>query len=144
MDNEVLLHYGVKGMKWGVRRYQKEDGSLTSEGKKRYQNNKTSEQQAASEKQKISDMKNRGTLSEDELRQKIKRLELERDLKNLTQSEITPGRKFVQDVMKDAGKKAATSIVSGTALYMVKASISQEFNRKEFAEYVANGGPKKK
>ena len=32
-DNE-LYHYGVLGMKWGVRRYQQSDGSLTSAGKK--------------------------------------------------------------------------------------------------------------
>ena len=33
---ECLIHYGVKGQKWGVRRYQNKDGSLTSAGKKRY------------------------------------------------------------------------------------------------------------
>ena len=31
-----LYHHGVKGMKWGVRRYQNADGSLTNAGKKRY------------------------------------------------------------------------------------------------------------
>lgn len=31
-----LYHHGVKGMKWGVRKYQQKDGSLTSAGKKRY------------------------------------------------------------------------------------------------------------
>lgn len=31
-----LVHHGVKGMKWGVRRYQNKDGSLTPAGKKRY------------------------------------------------------------------------------------------------------------
>lgn len=31
-----LRHHGVKGMKWGVRRYRNKDGSLTPAGKKRY------------------------------------------------------------------------------------------------------------
>lgn len=31
-----LAHHGIKGMKWGVRRYQNKDGSLTPNGKKRY------------------------------------------------------------------------------------------------------------
>lgn len=30
---DELMHYGVKGMKWGVRRYQNKDGSLTDAGK---------------------------------------------------------------------------------------------------------------
>ena len=34
MDNE-LYHYGVKGMRWGVRRHRNEDSSLTSAGKRR-------------------------------------------------------------------------------------------------------------
>lgn len=33
---EDLMHHGIKGMKWGIRRYQNEDGSLTSTGKVRY------------------------------------------------------------------------------------------------------------
>lgn len=34
---QYLAHHGIKGQKWGVRRYQNEDGSLTEEGLKRYQ-----------------------------------------------------------------------------------------------------------
>ena len=33
---KCLYHSGVKGMKWGVRRYQDENGNLIAEGKKRY------------------------------------------------------------------------------------------------------------
>jgi hypothetical protein len=43
MDNEYILgpngelyHWGIKGMKWGIRRYQNKDGSLTNAGRKRY------------------------------------------------------------------------------------------------------------
>lgn len=34
---EYLAHHGIKGQKWGVRRYQNADGSLTAEGRKRYE-----------------------------------------------------------------------------------------------------------
>lgn len=33
--NDFIIHYGIKGMKWGIRRYQNEDGTLTPAGKKR-------------------------------------------------------------------------------------------------------------
>lgn len=35
-DGAFIAHYGIKGMKWGVRRFQNSDGTLTSAGKKRY------------------------------------------------------------------------------------------------------------
>lgn len=38
MSNNYLVHHGIKGQKWGVRRYQNEDGSLTSAGEGRYNN----------------------------------------------------------------------------------------------------------
>lgn len=34
--SDELCHYGVQGMKWGTRRYQNEDGTLTEEGRRHY------------------------------------------------------------------------------------------------------------
>lgn len=36
MNSNELYHHGIKGQKWGIRRYQNEDGSLTDAGRKRY------------------------------------------------------------------------------------------------------------
>ena len=41
ISQNELYHHGIKGMKWGVRRFQNEDGSLTSAGKKRYDDDST-------------------------------------------------------------------------------------------------------
>ena len=50
-NSDELYHYGVKGMKWGVRRYQRTDGSLTAAGKRRYSDKEISDYR----KRKISE-----------------------------------------------------------------------------------------
>ena len=35
MNDYVLMHHGIKGQRWGIRRYQNKDGSLTPAGRKK-------------------------------------------------------------------------------------------------------------
>ena len=51
---DYLEHHGIPGMKWGVRRYQNEDGSLTDKGKKRYAGQKAFELNKADQERAVA------------------------------------------------------------------------------------------
>ena len=139
MSNE-LMHYGVLGMKWGIRRYRNKDGTLTTAGKKRLSKDKDK----AEKKERKVALKNRRSLSDVDLKKKIERLKMEKEFKNLTEEDISPGRKYVGEIMSSAGKKALTVVAAGTMAYGVKVAMTKEFNIKEAAGYIAANPNKKK
>lgn len=132
MNDRELYHYGIKGQKWGVRRFQNKDGSLTNAGKKRQTKMADKEKKTAMKK----DVKNRRTLSDADLKKKIERIKMEKQLKDLTAEEISPGKKFVSDVMSASGKKVATALASGAMLYGVKVAMTKKFDIKDAAAYM--------
>ena len=109
MENPELKHWGVKGMKWGIRRYQNKDGSLTRAGKKRQVDNLEKARQAKKAKQdeirereekrskllKSTDAselyKNRDLLSTEEINERLNRLNAEQRLSQLSNQTKSTG-----------------------------------------------------
>lgn len=142
-----LVHYGVRGMKWGVRRYQNKDGSLTAAGRKRYSEDgpdSASSAKTKSSKGKVSSSasakKSVSEMTDDEIRQKINRLQLEKQYRDLTKSSEAPktnrGRDFVQRVIERSGENIATQLTT----YVMGKAVNKAFS-DIFKEDVVN--PKK-
>lgn len=110
--DDVLEHHGIRGMKWGVRRYQNYDGSLTAAGVKRFKNSLNEYEKADSRYKKVKaehkaakradnyqeTVTKKGELTNAKLNRKIKKARLEKDYRHLK-----------QDKLADQGKKLYAS-----------------------------------
>ena len=109
MDNNELYHYGVLGMKWGVRKSR--GGGVSKTGRR---GRTTKERPPAHEDyKKAHSKKSIREMSDTELRSRINRLDMERRYQELNPSTKNRGRKYVNSIIK-TGTTIAT--VTGTAL----------------------------
>lgn len=93
MENE-LMHWGIKGMKWGVRRYQNKDGSLTPAGRKRYDQ----EMAKLKEEEKIAKNKLRTQAKLNKLEEKRKEVESLKSGKPLPKATKNTSKPSVRDM----------------------------------------------
>ena len=120
MDEE-LYHYGVKGMKWGVRRTPAQLGHKTGTKKKKTsvvdavkkfskkRQQAKAEKTARKETKKASKKKKSiAEMSDAELRERISRLELEKRYRDLSPKQTHRGRDFVMGVMENSARNIAT------------------------------------
>lgn len=124
---DTLMHHGIRGMKWGIRRYQNKDGSLTSAGRRRQRNNPFFIKKSKAKKQKesnnkkqtknITKKKNIKDMTNEELRERTNRINLEndyirtsQDYAKLHQKKASLGKRFVQTLSRDVLIPAATKV----------------------------------
>lgn len=131
----VIKHYGIKGQRWGVRRFQNSDGTLTEAGKKRLAKLEEKAHKHDAEIKKLQGKNKPPTqnphgkksifdMSDKELQKEIDRLNLEKRykdyMKELYQSNasnkkqrLIDGRKVTSDILSNAvtnvGKSVATN-----------------------------------
>jgi len=130
VDN-FLAHYGVRGMKWGVRK-----GFVSPTV------TRTNKETKVRAKRKDA-RRRRQVLSDKDLDQLVNRLQKEKKLKELLDGDLAPGRTATKKILA-----SATGVVAGVALaggmkYGIKAAMTKSFDIKEAASYVIPT-PKKK
>lgn len=147
MNESELKHFGIKGMKWGQRRYQYKDGSLTPAGKKRYSDGSEGSSSTKSSKTKTKSV---SEMSDDELRKAISRKQLEQQYLSYHPKQVSKGKKFVDTVLKDivipAAKEQSKQALNNYLNSQLKKAMStqqQEDPYKKMAQDVKNYQTKK-
>ena len=135
---DELEHHGVLGMRWGVRKSKSSSRKLTSI--KQYDKDK--DKRIKAERKNAS--KNRRSLSDAEIKRRIERLKLEKQLKDLTASDISSGKECVKNILGSAAKRVGASAAAGAIAYGTKVAMTKDFNIKEAASYIASNPNKKK
>lgn len=163
---DALYHWGIKGQKWGRRRYQNADGTLTAEGRKRYGPKGAENEQTTDYLPKV---KKPSEYTDDELRAKINRMQMEKQYRDLAgqtnvreddpnrelraekerlqlkadvkrlKKEINGGETFVKTVLSSAGQQALTTMTKGAILYMGQQGVNAIFKNADFANAVGTG-----
>lgn len=103
---DELMHYGILGMKWGVRRYRKRDGSLTPLGKKRLRKVNQETEDNTSDDYKKARSKSTREMSDAELGAAIRRLQMEKQYQSLNPAQVSKGKQVTSYVLKKAGNMA--------------------------------------
>ena len=118
----IIAHYGVKGQKWGVRKMRSNGGVTKFKEKPKH-------------------------LTDQELADRIKRLETEKKYKELNKRQVSTGRKHINEVLVHIGKETVKKFGVGAATTTAKIVLNRKFANSDKTDLKALGDqifPKKK
>lgn len=152
-ESDILQHYGIKGMKWGIRRTEDQlaraRGSLASSKSKltsrvdKALGRSSAERAERNRRAKVR--KNVRTTSDEDLRKEVNRLELEKKYKSLSDEDLKPGRSMVKKFLKSTGGRVITSAAIGSLAYAgYLAAGGQDPEGRQLANYMFPNPNRKK
>lgn len=119
--SDDLYHSGVKGQKWGIRRYQNEDGTLTALGKIHYGAQKTGQAIGRAAK-KVYDkrmekhkIRHPEKMTDTELRDHINRIKMENEYREMMRQNKKPvsvGHRIANDILENSAKTLASGVIN--------------------------------
>lgn len=133
-----LYHFGIKGMKWGIRRYQNKDGSLTAAGKKRYNEGEKPSKEKTPSSASSNRSRSISELSDTELRTRINRLNLEKQYRQLLSEgassntkQVREGKSFANEVKDRAVRNVLLPAAEEIGRQIVRSKLA-DFSNKAF------------
>lgn len=121
-----IEHYGVKGMRWGVRRTPTQ---LARAAKSYRQSSKDAKAATKRTRFTSGDKDAPSNLTAKELEDRIKRMETEKRYNELNAKTVSKGQQHVNEVITNVGKKTVTVAATGIAIHLVKKGVEKKFGK---------------
>lgn len=129
-----LQHHGIKGMKWGIRRFQRKDGSLTPAGKKRYDDDDAAPKQKSTHRSRLEEKyRQSGMTAKQAAVAADKRIRAEKVI--AVTGGLTVAAATAYFVNKNVRERADGIIKSGTKLQVVANDPNKNFDRAFYTAY---------
>lgn len=156
-NQNYLIHYGVLGMKWGVRKQRPRSSNRVSSGMKKVKNVlsgarasykkqkrinalKKVNKQRAQQKKVDSKTNNPKKMSDAELQKRIERLELEKKYRSLSTAQLSEGKKIAKNIVSKSAENIGTQVTT----YIMGEAVNKAFQKfmkevgKETKENIVN------